>query len=98
MRAVPSSNRLILGGGSGDIPVPPGKAKAAGWRSATLRSQRDRLSTNWTQFMGADLGGARVSNWNTQLLSQLNPQYDLIVYDVGPSLGALGTVAVCVGI
>jgi cellulose biosynthesis protein BcsQ len=23
----------------------------------------DRLSTNWTQFMGADLGGARVSNW-----------------------------------
>lgn len=49
----------------------------------------DRLSTNWTQFMGADLGGARVSNWNTQLLSQLKPAYDLIVYDVGPSLGAL---------
>lgn len=49
----------------------------------------DRLSTNWTQFMGADLGGARVSNWNTQLLSQLKPRYDLIVYDVGPSLGAL---------
>lgn len=49
----------------------------------------DRLSTNWTQFMGADLGGARVSNWNTQLLKQLKPHYDLIVYDVGPSLGAL---------
>jgi cellulose biosynthesis protein BcsQ len=49
----------------------------------------DRLSTNWTQFMGADLGGARVSNWNTQLLSQLKDDYDLIVYDVGPSLGAL---------
>lgn len=49
----------------------------------------DRLSTNWTQFMGGDLGGARVSNWNTQLLSQLKPKYDLIVYDVGPSLGAL---------
>jgi cellulose biosynthesis protein BcsQ len=49
----------------------------------------DRLSTNWTSFMGSDLGGARVSNWNTQLLSQLKPQYDLIVYDVGPSLGAL---------
>jgi cellulose biosynthesis protein BcsQ len=49
----------------------------------------DRLSTNWTQFMGGDLGGARVSNWNTQLLSQLNDQYDLIIYDVGPSLGAL---------
>jgi cellulose biosynthesis protein BcsQ len=49
----------------------------------------DRLSTNWTQFMGADLGGARVSNWNSQLLCQLKPQYDLILYDVGPSLGAL---------
>lgn len=49
----------------------------------------DRLSTNWTQFMGADLGGARVSNWNTQLLNQLRSEYDLIVYDVGPSLGAL---------
>lgn len=49
----------------------------------------DRLSTNWTQFMGGDLGGARVSNWNTQLLSHLKPQYDLIIYDVGPSLGAL---------
>lgn len=49
----------------------------------------DRLSTNWTQFMGGDLGGARVSNWNTQLLSHLKPHYDLIIYDVGPSLGAL---------
>jgi cellulose biosynthesis protein BcsQ len=49
----------------------------------------DRLSTNWTQFMGADLGGARVSNWNTQLLTHLTPHFDLVVYDVGPSLGAL---------
>jgi cellulose biosynthesis protein BcsQ len=49
----------------------------------------DRLSTHWTQFMGGDLGGARVSNWNTQLLSHLKPHYDLIIYDVGPSLGAL---------
>ncbi len=49
----------------------------------------DRLSTAWTQFMGSDLGGARVSNWNTQLLSHLKSQYDLIIFDVGPSLGAL---------
>jgi cellulose biosynthesis protein BcsQ len=49
----------------------------------------DRLSTNWTQFMGGDLGGARVSNWNTQFLHQIHPDYDLIIYDVGPSLGAL---------
>ncbi len=49
----------------------------------------DRLSLSWTQFMGSDLGGARVSNWNSQLLCQLKSQYDLILYDVGPSLGAL---------
>jgi cellulose biosynthesis protein BcsQ len=49
----------------------------------------DRLSTNWTQFMGGDLGGARVSNWNTQMLSELKKHYDLIIFDVGPSLGAL---------
>jgi cellulose biosynthesis protein BcsQ len=49
----------------------------------------DLLSTNWQQFMGDVLGGARVTNWNTQLLSHLTPLYDLIIYDVGPSLGAL---------
>ncbi len=49
----------------------------------------DHLSTNWTNFLGASLGGARVSNWNTQLLSKLGADYDLIIYDVGPSLGAL---------
>jgi cellulose biosynthesis protein BcsQ len=49
----------------------------------------DKLSGAWTDFLGGDLGGARVTNWNTQLLSALSPQYDLIVYDVGPSLGAL---------
>src|SRR6266481_3734244 len=35
----------------------------------------DRLSTNWQLFMGKDFGGARVSNWNTQL-SHLKPKYD----------------------
>ena len=49
----------------------------------------DKLSGAWTDFLAGDLGGARVTNWNTQLLSYLRPMYDLIVYDVGPSLGAL---------
>lgn len=49
----------------------------------------DKLSAGWTAFLGGDLGGARITNWNTQLLSHLRPQYDLIIYDVGPSLGAL---------
>lgn len=49
----------------------------------------DKLSSAWTALLGGDLGGARVANWNTQLLGQLKSQYDLIIYDVGPSLGAL---------
>jgi cellulose biosynthesis protein BcsQ len=49
----------------------------------------DVLSHNWTQFLGHALGGARVSNWNTQLLRNISHDYDLIIYDVGPSLGAL---------
>lgn len=49
----------------------------------------DLLSQNWTQFLGGNLGGARVSNWNTQLLRHISKSYDVIVYDVGPSLGAL---------
>jgi cellulose biosynthesis protein BcsQ len=49
----------------------------------------DQLSQNWTQFVGNNVGGARVSNWNTQLTRKLSKDYDLVIYDVGPSLGAL---------
>jgi len=49
----------------------------------------DSLSQNWTGFIAGGLGGARVSNWNTQLTRNLARTYDLIIYDVGPSLGAL---------
>lgn len=49
----------------------------------------DTLSQNWTQYMAGNLGGARVSNWNTQFLKSVSRNYDLIIYDVGPSLGAL---------
>jgi cellulose biosynthesis protein BcsQ len=57
----------------------------------------DKLSQNWNNFLGGDLGGARVTNWNTQLLRHLSGNYDLIIYDVGPSLGALNR-AVLVGV
>lgn len=72
--AAPSSNRF-------GISVLPGHPHVA--------LLEDKLSNAWTELLGGDLGGARVSNWNTQLLSQLRLQYDLVVYDVGPSLGAL---------
>lgn len=57
----------------------------------------DKLSRNWTEFVGGDLGGARVTNWNTQFLEQFTGRYDLVVFDIGPSLGALNR-AVLVGV
>lgn len=49
----------------------------------------DKLSQNWASFLGSDLGGARMNNWNAQLLRHFKGDYDLIIFDVGPSLGAL---------
>lgn len=49
----------------------------------------DKLSQNWASFLGSDLGGARMNNWNSQLMRHFHGEYDLIVFDVGPSLGAL---------
>lgn len=49
----------------------------------------DKLSRYWSELITGDLGGARVTNWNTELSTAVRPKYDLVVYDVGPSLGAL---------
>ena len=49
----------------------------------------DRLSQAWLQLSGGDIGGARQTNWNTQLCRALDATYDVAFFDVGPSLGAL---------
>jgi cellulose biosynthesis protein BcsQ len=49
----------------------------------------DRLSDAWHDLQGRDVRGYRISNWCHQLLDQLKDKYDLVVFDVGPSLGAL---------
>lgn len=49
----------------------------------------DRLSQAWLQLSGGDVGGARQTNWNTQLCTAVAADYDLVFFDVGPSLGAL---------
>lgn len=49
----------------------------------------DTLSQAWTDVAAARIGGFRVTNWCTQLNRALADDYDIIVYDVGPSLGAL---------
>lgn len=49
----------------------------------------DQLSEAWSDLIGAKLGGLRVTNWCHSLLKTLEGKYDLVVFDVGPSLGAL---------
>jgi len=49
----------------------------------------DRLSQAWLQLSGGDIGGARQTNWNAQLCAFMAERYDLVLFDVGPSLGAL---------
>ena len=48
----------------------------------------DKLSQAWLELSGGDIGGARQTNWNSQLTSMFSG-YDFVFYDVGPSLGAL---------
>jgi cellulose biosynthesis protein BcsQ len=48
-----------------------------------------RLSDAWSQLRGREIGGYRITSWCNQLLVALSNRYDLIVFDVGPSLGAL---------
>lgn len=47
----------------------------------------DRLSTAWGDFLAGDVGAARRSMWVATLIANVN--YDLVIFDVGPSLGAL---------
>jgi len=49
----------------------------------------DRLSDAWSDVRGRQIGGYRITNWCYQLIESLEGRYDIIVFDVGPSLGAL---------
>lgn len=48
----------------------------------------DLLGKWWSDSSGGDLGALRKTNWATLLLSEYS-QYDLVVFDLGPSLGSL---------
>lgn len=49
----------------------------------------DKLSDAWSDVRRRDPGGYRVTNWCHQLVDSLGDKYDFVVFDVGPSLGAL---------
>ncbi len=53
----------------------------------SLSTVEDRLSGSWVDFQAGDLGGARRSVWLATLVK--SAAYDLVIFDVGPSLGAL---------
>lgn len=48
----------------------------------------DQLSSAWGDLQANKLRGFRITNWIAQLTPKLG-NYDLVVFDVGPSLGAL---------
>lgn len=48
----------------------------------------DKLSSSWVN-LNHDVGSLRITNWSNNLNEKLKEKYDYIIYDVGPSLGAL---------
>jgi cellulose biosynthesis protein BcsQ len=49
----------------------------------------DRLGAAWHDLQGGDLGGIRKTNWNTFLKEKIRSFYDIVFYDLGPSLGSI---------
>lgn len=49
----------------------------------------DRLGSAWHDLLAGDLGGIRKTNWNTELCRVLKNRYDLVFFDLGPSLGSI---------
>jgi len=49
----------------------------------------DRLGVAWHYAKAEEIGGLRVSNWCGYLTRSLENKYDLILFDLGPSLGSI---------
>lgn len=49
----------------------------------------DGLSQAWSEAAGGQIGGLRKSNWCAALCSSLQNRYDIVFFDIGPSLGSL---------
>lgn len=59
-----------------------------------LSRMEDRLSEAWGKLLAADIAGFRITNWANHLVQMYKDDYDLIVFDVGPSLGALNRTVI----
>jgi cellulose biosynthesis protein BcsQ len=49
----------------------------------------DTLSQAWSEAAGGRIGGLRKSNWCAALCASLAGRYDVVFFDIGPSLGSL---------
>ena len=49
----------------------------------------DILSDGWASLKAREIRGYRITNWCNHLTESLADRYDYIIFDVGPSLGAL---------
>lgn len=55
----------------------------------SLSMFEDVLSDAWGKSLSGDTGGIRKTNWLNLLKDYYNDDYDFLIIDVGPSLGAL---------
>ncbi len=55
----------------------------------------DALSRAWGDLTAQKIGGFRITNWLTEYLSQISPNYDYVFVDVGPSLGSINRSVLC---
>lgn len=55
----------------------------------SLSEFEDTLSDAWSDLRANKLGGFRRTNWFIQLVNQLDEEYDFLLLDLSPSLGAL---------
>lgn len=55
----------------------------------SLSAVEDIFSSSWVEFQAGNLGGARRSLWARSLVTSLTDRADIVIFDLGPSLGAL---------
>ena len=86
---------LEMGESGLQLPIQPVKARLNRFGTDLIPGHprmsiiEDRLSDAWSDLQKRDVRGYRVTNWCHQLLDQVKDNYDIVVFDVGPSLGAL---------